>query len=289
MGRSSPNTPAADATFFVQAGDLNGDGFGDVLRLDASDELTPFGIWTPTPLFGGPTGFTAGSATTSAMPYGPIYSAGPAGDIDANGYADFLFKTRFTPVTYMGGAGGLTEGPSAATDGSQSFYAFGADYDGDGFADAASMTNNVSTILVTRGGPAGFDPAGFTTLTPPVPPSIGNFATIDGNGDGYANLAVGTDAGGAQSWPARPAGSARRQSRRSARRVGSSGQSRPATSTATGFRISSRRRGRGPSPSSSTTGRRAASRGPARRCRSPRRRRCAPTQSPTSTATASRT
>ena len=44
-------------------------------------------------------------------------------------------------MTYMGGAGGLTEGPSAATEGSQSFYAFGADYDGDGFADAASMTN----------------------------------------------------------------------------------------------------------------------------------------------------
>ena len=40
-------TPAADASFFVQAGDLNGDGFGDILRLDASDELTPVGILTP--------------------------------------------------------------------------------------------------------------------------------------------------------------------------------------------------------------------------------------------------
>jgi FG-GAP-like repeat len=191
-------TPAADATVFVQAGDLNGDGFGDVLRLDGSDEQTPFGIWSPTPLFGGPTGFTAGSATSSVMPYGPIYSAGPAGDVNADGYADFLFKTRFTPATYMGGAAGLSDGPIAATEGSQSFYAFGADYDGDGFADAASMTNGVPTVLVTRGGPAGFDASGSITLTPPLPPEIANVVTIDGNGDGYADLAVGTETGDLQ-------------------------------------------------------------------------------------------
>ena len=135
---------------------------------------------------------------TSVSMEGAVYDAGPAGDVNGDGYADFLFKTRFSIVTYMGGAGSLTDGPFPAAEGSQSFYAFGGDYDGDGFADAASMTNGSPDVLVTRGGAAGFDPTVFTTLTPPLPPQIGLLATVDANGDGYADLAVGNGPEGIQ-------------------------------------------------------------------------------------------
>ena len=37
-------TPAADISFFVMAGDINGDGFGDILRLDGNDDLSTMGI-----------------------------------------------------------------------------------------------------------------------------------------------------------------------------------------------------------------------------------------------------
>ena len=245
-------------------------------RLDASrTSRRRSGSGARRPSSGGPTGFTAGERRPrSVMPYGPIYVSGPAGDVDGDGYADFLFKTRFTPTTYLGGAAGISEGPPAAAEGSQSFYAFGADYDGDGFADAASMTNGDPSLFVTRGEPAGFDPSMVH--------------------DAHAAAA-------AIGWPARDGRRQRRRLRRPGGRHrhgrdadprGLGGgprrdadpeplrlvwvricRSRPAISTATGSRISSTqagmRRGR---LLSSTTGRRQASRTRSRRCRSPRRR-----------------
>jgi hypothetical protein len=189
-------TPAADVTVFVQAGDLDGDGFGDILRLDGSDAVTPFGIFTPTPLLGGPTGFTIGAAVTTAQPAGSFYDTGPAGDVNGDGYADFLFKTRFDILTYLGGAAAITDGQPPAAHGTQSFFAFGADYDGDGFADATSMTNGESTLEVTRGGPGGFDRTMVATITTPEQPKVGALATIDANGDGYADLATELESGG---------------------------------------------------------------------------------------------
>ena len=90
-------TPAADATFFVQAGDLNGDGFGDVLparRLGRADAVRDSGPDAP---LRRAHRLHRGDATTSAMPYGPIYSAGPAGDIDADGYADSCSRPASPP------------------------------------------------------------------------------------------------------------------------------------------------------------------------------------------------
>jgi hypothetical protein len=188
--------PPADASHVVEAGDLNGDGFGDVMRLDNFIAGTSVGRYTVTPLLGSPTGFTVGGVSSTAMPEGFIYNAGAAGDVNGDGYADFLFKTRYTSLTYMGGATAISDGPAADAAGSQSFYAFGADYDGDGFADAASMTNGSSAIDITRGGPAGFDRSGGTSITLPADPLIGELATIDANGDGYADLAVATSDGG---------------------------------------------------------------------------------------------
>ena len=215
-----------------------------------------FGIWTPTPFFGGPAGFTAGSATRRRCRTVRFTSRARPATWTPDGYADFLFKTRFTPVTYMGGAGRAQRGAERRSRGSQSFYAFGADYDGDGFADAASCEQWLSTILVTRGGPAGFDPAEFTTLTLPLPPSIGHFATSMPTATATPIWRSAPTRVGRRSSRARPAGSARRRSRPSAlvwvrfadcdrrlqrRRVPGFGR---------------RRRGWGPSPSWSTTGRR---------------------------------
>jgi hypothetical protein len=137
---------------------------------------------------------THAQALNSFQAYGSSYRGGvrvAAGDINGDGFADFMLKTRFTALTYLGGAGAISDGkpPAAAT--SQSFFGFGADYNGDGFADAASTSNGVADVQVTLGLAAGFDPTKFSTITPPAQPDVTSIATVDANGDGFADLAVG--------------------------------------------------------------------------------------------------
>jgi hypothetical protein len=188
-------TAPADTSYFVEAGDLNGDGFGDILRLDSFIAGRSTELFIPTPLLGSPTGFTVGGVSATAMPEGFLYNAGPAGDVNGDGYADFLFKTRYSALTYMGGAAAISDGAAAAADGSLSFYAFGADYDGDGFADAGGMTNGTPLVEITRGSPAGFDPSMARPIELPELSRAGALATVDANSDGYADLAVATNDG----------------------------------------------------------------------------------------------
>jgi hypothetical protein len=189
-----PTSPP-ETSYFVEAGDLNGDGFGDILRLDYFTAGTSVGYFIATPLLGSPTGFTIGVNSSTTMPAGFLYDAGAAGDVNGDGYADFLFKTRYPTLTYMGGAAAISEGPPPASETALSFYAFGADYDADGFADAANMNSNTGPIIVTPGGPAGFDASKVTMIPLPTSGQVGALATIDANGDGYADLAVATSDG----------------------------------------------------------------------------------------------
>lgn len=176
----------------VAVGDVNGDGFGDLLRVDLFAGITSFGHIATTPLFGGQDGFVAGPAVVPAsgfVVYGALYGAGPVGDVNGDGYADVLLKTRFVKATYYGGASGLVEGtaPDAAT--SQSFFGFDGDVNGDGFGDAASTSNGVPNIVETFGSPTGFG-AVPRELSLAMSPRVGDLAMLDANGDGYSDLAV---------------------------------------------------------------------------------------------------
>src|SRR5207249_4434034 len=147
--------------------------------------------WTPTPFFGGPTGVTAGPPVAAIDVEGDIGTVGTAGDVNGDGYADVVLRTRFSVAALFGGALALTSGTTPGFDGPQSFFALDGDLDADRFSDAASTTAGVPRILVSPGSAGGFSSAEVAIDVPPAEtPLVGALAIVDANGDGFADLAV---------------------------------------------------------------------------------------------------
>jgi hypothetical protein len=177
---------------YILAGDINGDGYGDLLRIDQTP-LGTVGLWTPVPLFGSPTGFTAGTANTGSGPTGALYVTRPAGDINGDGYADVVFKSRFDLQTWQGSPTGLVSGPVPFVATSQGYFASDGDVNGDGFSDAASNSNGELGFDVTSGSPAGFSTVQSVPL--PTEPFVGQIQVLDANADGFSDVALATFAG----------------------------------------------------------------------------------------------
>ncbi len=187
-----PGPPDAVQTVAFAAGDLNGDGYGDLIRVDETNppDYALVGLWTPVPLLGGPTGFTAGTADTGTGPSGALYGAAAAGDANGDGYADALFKSRFELQTWQGAPAGIVRGPLPVLQTSQSFFASDGDVNGDGFSDVVSNSNGEQGFTVTLGSPAGFAGTSATEVSLPAQPAIGGVVLLDANGDGYSDLGV---------------------------------------------------------------------------------------------------
>jgi hypothetical protein len=130
------------------AGDVNGDGFDDVL-VGVSTQVNPSGIDTPEArlLLGGPqlrVGRSLDDADANLVGAGQDdASASGAGDVDGDGYDDILFGGSQTSLYYGGPnrfAGTLSRQDADATfDHQSSWYLLqpAGDLDGDGYADVA--------------------------------------------------------------------------------------------------------------------------------------------------------
>jgi len=194
MNWAVPAASQGTTTIYLVAGDLNGDGFTDVVRLDESTSQTPMGLWTPTPIFGGASGFTAGTPNTDATNSlaGSMYSYGPAGDVNGDGYADVVVKTRSGAVTLLGGPQGITVGAPPATQTSQAYDAMDGDINGDGYSDAVSNSNGEQAIEQSFGSATGF---GATPTSVPAEPQIGSLVMLDANSDRFSDVAFTTTGG----------------------------------------------------------------------------------------------
>jgi hypothetical protein len=206
----------------ASAGDVNGDGFADVI-VGASYDQAVACVY-----LGGPSGIAETAAATLEGPTGGSseYVAivvASAGDVNGDGYADVLVTSArgVSPgsvLIYLGGPGGTSTTPATtlATGISGDGFAFSAagagDINGDGYGDVvvgAPQTlpdddagSPVGAAYVFLGGVTSDAGVGLTTTGIPLAGKavFGNFGSSvasadDVNGDGYADVAVGATAG----------------------------------------------------------------------------------------------
>ncbi|HEX4824204.1 MAG TPA: FG-GAP-like repeat-containing protein [Candidatus Polarisedimenticolaceae bacterium] len=221
----TPVQTGAEAGWSVAgAGDVNGDGYADVLigaihwDVATTDEGADFIAYGGSSGPGAPQRFGA-SLGTSFMRMGQLVAS--AGDVNGDGYSDVLVGMETWDgfgggdhgkvYLFMGGAAGISANPASwSPEGSVPQQHFGSaaasagDVNGDGYGDiviGASGYANGQTgegrALVYLGGPGGPSPSpSWTFETDQASAALGNGQTSvssagDVNGDGYSDVIVG--------------------------------------------------------------------------------------------------
>ena len=136
------------------------------------------------------------------------------GDVDADGYDDFIVRVASQDVTFFGisvvadihlfrgGPAGPSWAPAWTTRAGTTAAVTGGDFNGDGYGDLAVLTNPFdfddpdpsASIRVYHGGPLGLQRADAPSWSRALElPYVGlpDVAAGDFNGDGYDDLAVG--------------------------------------------------------------------------------------------------
>jgi VCBS repeat protein len=210
---STPNTtlptpPSATlgdvASSVSSAGDVNGDGYGDLVVATGTTGAIDIYLGSATGL---PTTPSAKVQLTSGS---SVYKLAAAGDVNGDGYADIIvgscttgceFGTGIVYGVYLGSATGL--GTSAAqmiaSTLSATAVASAGDVNGDGFGDVilglgATGGSSMGNVYIYLGGTSGLGASPAATLTDGV--AGGYFGSTiasagDVNGDGYADIIVG--------------------------------------------------------------------------------------------------
>jgi hypothetical protein len=202
------------------AGDVNGDGYADVIIGAAFYNTTEENAGRVYVYHGSATGLTPGPANWTVD--GPQvdgslgWSVGTAGDVNSDGYADVIVAEAYggewyegRVYVYHGSAAGLTTTADWEAEGNQDFAHFGeaagtaGDVNGDGYSDiivgASTIYVNgqasVGRAFVYHGGPDGLatDEADWTVEGDYAEARLGNPVATAGdvNGDGYADVIVG--------------------------------------------------------------------------------------------------
>jgi len=179
----------------ASAGDVNGDGYGDVVIGAAN--LTQAYVY-----LGGAMGLATTPVVTLTGPSGSSFglSVASAGDVNGDGYADLVAGGQglSKAYVYLGGATGPGTTPVATLTGSYSSdlgnaVASAGDVNGDGYADLVVGAIGSSNAYVYLGGAMGLAAMPAATLAGPGGSNFGDAVASAGdvNGDGYADVVVG--------------------------------------------------------------------------------------------------
>lgn len=189
----------------VHAGDVNGDGYGDVLVAGAivDDLNSTYGSFAGL-YYGTSTGvnpnfvklFSAVSREGGGI--GPSATVSDAGDVNGDGFADIIVGSGNSLYMHHGSATGISRTPNRTLSGNISALSAAGDVNGDGFADIVTGQWGYinggwkSYIAVYPGSSTGIRPTLIAAKTEnEVPQGFGSISGVgDVNGDGYADIAV---------------------------------------------------------------------------------------------------
>ena len=191
-----------DATFgfgVSTAGDVNGDGYSDVI---VGAPYAFFGEQGHAYVFhGGASGLASSPAWTVSGGENFAYSVSTAGDVNGDGYSDVIVpgpdsKGDYRVFVYHGSSTGLSATPEIDLQGG-ALVSTGGDVNGDGYSEIAYTIGRFA--VVWHGSPNGVGSPlwtfeyPFEDVLPGLPPAMELLATTAGdvNGDGYGDLLVG--------------------------------------------------------------------------------------------------
>ena len=190
--------PARDAgtdTSFGAALDFNGDGLSDLAVGSQADRVQ---------LYTGTATGLATVATPLTQAAGSEFgvSVASAGDVDGDGYADLILGAPGIRRAYIyrGSAGGISTTPITLVGASGSDFgravAGAGDVNRDGYADVLVGAPGAAEVLLYFGGPT-IDGAVDVTYSGPTLSRFGAaLAALDGDADGYGDIAIGAPAEG---------------------------------------------------------------------------------------------
>jgi hypothetical protein len=174
------------------AGDLDGDGFADLVVWNSPQGgLGQLESTTVTVYRGGPTGLSSPVTFTAPdVVFGNQMRVLSAGDVNGDGYGDLLVGGANVAELFLGGPTGVSTTPAemlappAATTPDARWPIGNADFNGDGHPDA---------IISGQNGMLLYEGDGQTLVAHPEVPIQGAFGALAGdvNGDGFADYASG--------------------------------------------------------------------------------------------------
>jgi len=209
QGPFNPDPTGFGFLAFASAGDLNGDGYGDLVVTAGAIGEGYLGGRTVV-YMGGATGLATMPAT-ALTGLGDVFeqSVGGAGDVNGDGYADlvigedvFSASTGFYATSaeiFLGSAAGLETSASATlsplTPGDQGpdVLTSAGDVNGDGYADVVFGVSFLANAYVYLGEATGVAATPASTFTGPPESSFAASVASAGdiNGDGFADLVIG--------------------------------------------------------------------------------------------------
>ncbi len=208
------------ATSVASAGDINGDGYSDVIiGAQGDNDCTSIGEGWAFIYHGSPDGLSVSSTWTAESNLAYSFygvSVSSAGDVNGDGYSDVIIGAhQFSngeaaegkAYVYHGSATGLSLTPNWTAESNQAFAYFGVtvscagDVNGDGYSDiivAATAFDNGETnegrVFVYHGSPTGLSASANWTAESNQASAglgVGVRGAGDVNGDGYADVIVG--------------------------------------------------------------------------------------------------